>query len=71
MPKSFELPGFMGDTTVSDEQTPRLEVSCIDSQGTPQRQSFDMNTKEGRHFHLRFVAWALRNGVTYTGFPAK
>lgn len=49
---------------------PRLKVSYMDAKG-PAEQSFDMSTHEGRKFHSRFVVWALKNNVTYTGTPAK
>jgi hypothetical protein len=75
MPKSHELPGFISDTRAALDSSgavlPRLEISYINDQGIPSKHSFDMNTKEGRHFQNRFIIWILKNGGTFTGYPAK
>ncbi len=68
MVKSHALPGFISDTRVHTEPTPRLKVSYADTDGIAQSQSFDFNTDAGRKFHIRFVSWALRNNITYTAF---
>jgi hypothetical protein len=67
------LPAFITETPIGeipDSRTPLLAV-VYTQDGQRKNQIFDFNSHEARQAHMRFVSWALRNGIKFESKPVE
>jgi len=61
---------YRATPSANPEYSDAVLIANFESEGVAESRTYDFRTHEGRHAYMRFMSWALRNGVTVTSKPA-